>query len=121
MDGTSAALSDSASKFRADEFEMIAQNPQEWGLGSHVHGAGLAVNLEGELSHGNKLVGWGSSRKDGSQGLTSHLSGWPSYAACNPVDDGVVISLETPNEIKKLVGEDLVLFEKCAISAAAVH
>jgi hypothetical protein len=33
----------------------------------------------------------------------------------------VVISLETPDEIKKLVREDLVLFKKGAISAAAVH
>lgn len=99
MHGASAALADPAAEFSADEVEVIAQNPQKRGLGSHVHGAGLAVNLEGELSHGNKLVVWAGGKKDGSQRWASHFSGWPCYAASNPVNDGVVISLETPNEI----------------------
>ena len=53
MDGAGAALADAATEFGANEVEVIAEHPQERGLGSHVHGAGLAVNLEGELSHGS--------------------------------------------------------------------
>jgi hypothetical protein len=54
MNGAGAALADAATEFGANEVEVIAKYPQKWGLGSHVHGTGLAVNLEGELSHGSE-------------------------------------------------------------------
>ena len=45
MHGARAALADAATEFGANEVEVIAEYPQERGLGSHVHSAGLAVNL----------------------------------------------------------------------------
>jgi hypothetical protein len=51
VNGAGAALTDAAPEFGADEVEVVAEDPEERGLGSHVHGAGLAVNLQGELSH----------------------------------------------------------------------
>jgi len=51
VDGAGAALADTAAELGADEVEVVAEDPEERGLGCHVHGAGLAVNLQGELSH----------------------------------------------------------------------
>jgi hypothetical protein len=62
-------------------------------------------------------MGW----KDGVTKLTSRLSGCQRLAARHPVNDGVVIRLKSPHEVKKLMGVDVMLFEKCAIPATAVH
>ena len=51
MNGAGTALADAATEFCADEFEMITQHPKQRGVGGHIHGTGLAVNLEDIFWH----------------------------------------------------------------------
>jgi hypothetical protein len=51
MNGAGTALADAATEFCADEFEMITQYPKQRGVGGHIHGTGMAVNLEDIFWH----------------------------------------------------------------------